>query len=366
MRWQIAVVACVLVQAVLDRYDVPTARAGQFPNFERRLVVSGQGFFPVALRLKDGRIAVVLRGGGAHVGVGGRLDMVFSSDEGLSWTEPTVVVDTPVDDRNPAFGQALDGTLVVAFVQNSNYDEQGRYSPDEFNRPITLWVTRSPDGGGTWSKPVRIATPHFIHTSPFGRMLTLPDASMLMSVYGGSDRGKDQSDLYRSTDHGNTWKKYASLGQQFNETALLRLPSGKILAAMRRRDPQDVSITESSDGGRTWSIAARLTPAEVHPADLCLLADGRVLLTAGFRVGPTFGVKGLKSGEEGSFSGKNNWRWRRFTLVNDAISRDCGYPSSVLLKDGRVLTVYYSVHCLDKPEWGVHCGAVLYHPPVWR
>jgi hypothetical protein len=54
---------------------------------------------------------------------------------------------------------------------------------------------------------------------------------------------------------------------------------------------------------------------------------------------------------------------QRFTLVSDAISADCGYPSSVVLKDGRVLTVYYATRAQNEPEWGVHCGAVIYQPP---
>ncbi|MDZ4288703.1 MAG: hypothetical protein U0984_12130, partial [Prosthecobacter sp.] len=33
---------------------------------ERHLAAGGQGFFPVALRLKDERIAIVMRGGGPH------------------------------------------------------------------------------------------------------------------------------------------------------------------------------------------------------------------------------------------------------------------------------------------------------------
>src|SRR5437764_4776657 len=92
-----------------------SAREPTLPPLERSLVVSGQGYFPVALRLRDGRIAVVLRGGAAHVGIQGRLDMVFSSDEGKTWTKPVVVVDSPVDDRNPALGQARDGALVVGY-----------------------------------------------------------------------------------------------------------------------------------------------------------------------------------------------------------------------------------------------------------
>ena len=68
------------------------------PAVERSLVVSKQGYFPVAMRMSDGRIAVVMRGGAGHLGIEGRLDMVFSADEGRSWTNPSVVVDSPADD----------------------------------------------------------------------------------------------------------------------------------------------------------------------------------------------------------------------------------------------------------------------------
>jgi hypothetical protein len=93
-----------------------SCRAGEISqpqalSLQRSVVVSGQGYFPVALRLHDSRIAVVLRGGAPHPGIHGRLDIVFSTDDGKTWTRPTVVVDSPVDDRNPALGQAEDGTF---------------------------------------------------------------------------------------------------------------------------------------------------------------------------------------------------------------------------------------------------------------
>ena len=43
-------------------------------------VVRGGGYFPVIARLRDGSIAAIVRGGGAHVGVAGRLDLVLSRD----------------------------------------------------------------------------------------------------------------------------------------------------------------------------------------------------------------------------------------------------------------------------------------------
>src|ERR1051325_7552076 len=114
------------------------------PGLQRSLVVSGQGYFPVALRLQDGRIAVVLRGGGPHVAITGRLDIVFSSDEGNTWTKPTVVNDSPIDDRNPAFGQAKDGPLVAGFWRTARYDDAGKYNA-KLDKPVTTWVTRSID-----------------------------------------------------------------------------------------------------------------------------------------------------------------------------------------------------------------------------
>ncbi|GIW78880.1 MAG: hypothetical protein KatS3mg105_0687 [Gemmatales bacterium] len=333
-------------------------------GLKRSLVVSGQGYFPVAIRLQDKRIAVVLRGGAPHLGIKGRLDIVFSEDEGKTWSKPIVVNDSPVDDRNPAFGQAANGDLVVGFWRTANYDDKGRYDPN-LDKPRNTWVTRSSDGGKTWSEAVEIDVSDIGWGSPFGKILTLPDQSMLMAIYGGPvqtkdnkvQRRQDHSYVYRSIDHGKTWRRYGecSNNMQLNETALLALPSGKLLAAMRAR-AGGVWLASSDDGGKSWSQPKRITPANVHPADLILLPDRRILLTVGYRLKP-FGVRGLISDAKGEF----NWE-DHFVLVDDAIGGDCGYPSSVLLQDGRVLTVYYATRVTTHRPWGIHCGALIYHP----
>jgi hypothetical protein len=114
---------------------------------------------------------------------------------------------------------------------------------------------------------------------------------------------------------------------------------------------------ESTDDGRTWTPIQSLAPAGALPGDLALLPDGRVLLTMGYR-NPPFGVIGIVGDSKGHF----DWE-KRFALVTDAISRDCGYPSSVVLKDGRVVTLYYATLAKDQLTWKVHAGAVVFRPP---
>lgn len=339
----------------------------------QRTLVAKDTLFPHAIRLQDGRIAAVVRSPANHLGLDGRLDMIFSADDGATWSKPALVVDTPLDDRDPAIGQAKDGTLVVGYYRDANYNAQGKYDRG-LDKPHDTWVTLSSDGGKTWQAPLEIDVSEIGWGSPYGRILTMPDGAMLMPIYGleirpagqksprradGMPGDSNHSYLFRSTDHGKSWKRWSEIGDakiQLNETAILRLPDGKIIAAARSRS-RDMMRTESTDDGRTWSKLRPLTPINVHPADLLLLPDGRILLTASYRIKP-FGVVGMLSDAKGEFKWEDH-----FVLMNDAYSGDCGYPSNVLLKDGQVLTLYYATLLKGEPKWSTHSGALKYRIP---
>jgi sialidase-1 len=115
---------------------------------------------------------------------------------------------------------------------------------------------------------------------------------------------------------------------------------------------------ESTDDGRTWTPMQVLGTVNYIPGDLCLLPDGRVLLTLGSRTVP-FGAVGMVGDTHGHF----DWE-KRFALVTDAVNTDCGYPSSVVLPDGRALTIYYATGAKDQPTWHIHAGALVYQLPA--
>jgi hypothetical protein len=103
-----------------------------------RVIVRGGGHFPVVIRLCSGELAAVMRGHYEHVLGDASLDIVRSADEGTTWSAPRTAIDAKnVDDRNPAFGQLADGTLVLAFA---------RYDMAQ-SRSTGVWSARSADMG---------------------------------------------------------------------------------------------------------------------------------------------------------------------------------------------------------------------------
>lgn len=76
---------------------------------------------------------------------------------------------------------------------------------------------------------------------------------------------------------------------------------------------------------------------------------------------PPLGVRGVVGTAEGNIDWKD-----RFTLVGDSTNVDTGYPSSVVMPDGRVFTFYYAVGSKTHPDWGVHCGVVEFTAPAKR
>ena len=353
---------------------IPVASSVYRPLAVRRYVMTTMGgFWPVIQKLPDGRLGVVTRDGDFHIGERGRLVFVTSSDGGESWSHAAVISEEGPDNRNPALGVAADGTLLAGFIRADRYTE-GNWDPNKDPGGRTpMYISRSLDGGATWSEAELVdgqgreewrgsgrSGPDDAHRyySPFGKMVTLPDGTLLMA-YHVDRRRSSASFLLRSRDGGCTWVDPVTIFDGLDETAICHLGGGRVLAMLRGVNEGERGLwrSVSDDLGYTWSEPWQVTADQEHPGDVIRLQDGRLLLTYGRRV-PPYGIQGMLSSDDGKTWDTDN----KLLLVGDSGDLDCGYPSSVQMDDGTIVTVYYAWSIIGDPRMGVHGGALLYRP----
>jgi hypothetical protein len=279
--------------------------------------------FPDVCRLQNGDLAVVFYAGYGHVSVpnadwpkGGRICMVRSSDEGRTWSEPAIIFDDAEDNRDPHIAQMSDGTLICSFF--SLRVVEGKY------QLLGVQLARSTDGGRTWSPEAEMIVPGWAVSAPVREI----DGVYLLGVYYEKD-GVAFGGVTRSTDRGRTWSEPIPIGKESGayldaETDVIRLTDGRLFAALRSSKVNMYCAT-SADLGLTWSPAKDIGfPG--HAPHLTRLSTGEVLLT--HRVPET--ALHVSRDDCATWQGPYN-----LDHVGGA------YPSTVELKDGTVLAVYY-------------------------
>ena len=326
------------------------------PGTRETIAYQDGGLFPVLALSSDGVAVAALRGGAGHIGREGRMEIVRSLDGGFTWTPPNLLADSVDDDRNPAFGLSSQGTLILLYHRQHNYDADGNYLGGvriSDRKPVALMATRSFDSGLTWEEPYPLSIDSLTTGSPYGKIVSLDDGTLLAPIYNSqawadeqSDQRFDTSYLVRSQDDGVTWGGVSQIAPHMNETALIVLPEGGLLAVLRDDNAQGLHSARSLDGGLTWSPPTQITQARQHPADLLRLSNGDILLTYGNR-NPPYRIEGRISRDEG-----NSWLDCLLTFsghlygytVEESRRTDLGYPSSVIQggnRSGQGITMYY-------------------------
>lgn len=302
-----------------------------------------------------------------HICPFGKTVMYISKNNGETWTPPIVINDSYLDDRDagivymgggrilvtwfahPAKGY-LDGWLNEAIINDAwEIDKNAAIGMLDSMKYLSTEDTRggsfiriSEDYGVTWSDTIKVPV-----SSPHGPAL-LSDGSL---IYLGKEMYSDglvplnSISAYASHDGGYTWNYLSTLAlpegtnaDNFHEPHAIELPDGRLLGAIRAQGdnvPHGFTIftSVSSDGGKSWS-ELNCTDVSGSPPHLLLHSSGALICSYGRREKP-FGERAMVSYDYGK-------TWTADYVIDDNTDdNDLGYPASVELADGSIMTVYY-------------------------
>ena len=315
--------------------------------------------WPTLARRKNGELLLVCSGGReSHVCPFGQVELMRSSDGGKTWSFPRVLLDSPIDDRDAGVLETAKGTLLATTFTSNAYDEyylkkgshkkwseekrarwlaaHNRVPAAARKKELGTWMIRSTDGGVTWS-------PRYdsLINSPHGPV-DLKDGRLL---YAGKNlwREKTWIGVCESKDDGQSWQRLAQIPtrkgddpKQYHELHAVEATNGDLIAHIRNHNKKNAGETlqsESKDGGKTWSEPHNIGVWGL-PSHLLRLKDGRLLMSFGHRRKPY--------GNQARISADHGKTWSDPIIVSgDGAGHDLGYPSTVQIEDGSLVTVWY-------------------------
>jgi hypothetical protein len=288
---------------------------------------------------------------------------MVSSDLGKTWGWPQVLLDSAIDDRDAGVLETAKGSILVTSFTSLAYaptlekaqakkpgdpgawaEERltawqlahNRLNSSQRRAELGQWMIRSTDGGVTWSAryPSIVNSPHGPIQLAGGRLL-----------YPGVELWAEprRVGVCESADDGQTWRWLAEIpvrpgddSMQYHELHGVETGDGRILVQIRNHNKANAGETlqtESADGGKTWSVPKPIGVWGL-PSFLTRLRTGPLLMTYGYRRAP-FGNQVRVSHDWG-----RTWS-EPLAISSDGAGGDLGYPSTVELDDGSLLTVWY-------------------------
>ncbi|MDE6126431.1 MAG: glycoside hydrolase [Muribaculaceae bacterium] len=231
---------------------------------------------PGIVALPSGRIvAVADKRIDSNADLPGRIDVVarYSDDNGITWSGQIPVM---THDEGGGYGDPCiiydrrEAALVVVATHG-----RGLWDDGGLPSPAAITVSRSTDGGLTWSAPTDVS-PQFYGTAgsgapvegitafaTSGRGLQLADGRLMFALVSRHDLEKKWGPLevhcVYSDDGGRTWSSSGNpVDTDGDETKFVQLADGRVMASVRSRKGQmGRKFCYSSDGGLTWTPAER-------------------------------------------------------------------------------------------------------------
>ena len=333
-----------------------------------------EGFFryqawPTVARGENGTLYAASSGHRlGHVCPFGKNYLYISTDEGKTWRGPQIINDTYMDDRDAGLCTWGEGNLLLSWF-TATMDGLDKREPKTplLSTPMAkavrdTWrafpkedvgegsfVRISPDGGKTWGQKIRVPV-----TAPHGPICR-KDGSLLYfgKVFLCKEEGYQSGMIcaVESRDGGNTWYKLGDVPvpddvplNRLHEPHVVELPNGRLLGGIRINGETDrfgntIYTTFSDDGGKTWTMP-KPTGASGTPPHFLLHSSGAVIMTHGRRAATNYEIAMI------SWNGGESWS-EEIVISPESPDWDLGYPSSVELSDGSVLTVYYQKYGND-------------------
>jgi len=353
----------------------PSAQAAAEIKVRETRVISHQPElycgWPTVCRRKNGDLLLSYSGAReAHVCPFGRVELMVSHDEGATWGWPQVLLDSAIDDRDSGVLETAKGSILVTTFTSLAYESYlekqmafeklsskgwttAKMAPERLARwkacherlndtqrkaELGQWMARSTDGGVTWSARYSsiVNSPHGPFQQSDGRLL-----------YAGKElwTGEKRVGVCESRDDGQTWQWLAEIptrsgdaAKNYHELHGVEVGADRIVVQIRNHNKAnsgETLQTESSDGGKTWSVPHSIGVWGL-PSHLLRLRSGKLLMTYGHRRAP-FGNQARLSDDGGK-------TWSEPMIVSgDGPGGDLGYPSTVELADGSLLSVWYEV-----------------------